>query len=97
MNLTRTFTPPDPNSLSSYVNLTLTHHRMCCAPYSKVVSELKAVASRYPEIVDMLAAAGVKLPGPSRAGSEASDLSGMGGGGGGVGMDAGARTVQFSA
>lgn len=53
-----------------------------------VVSELKAAASRHPELVDLLASRGIKLPGGvgSRAGSEAS----MGGG-----DAAGARTVQF--
>ena len=53
-----------------------------------VVSELKAVASRFPELVDLLASHGVKLPGGagSRGGSEVS----MGGGDMG-----GARTVQF--
>lgn len=52
-----------------------------------VVSELKVVASRHPELLDLLATHGVKLPGGmgSRAGSDMS-----------LGGEAvGARTVQF--
>jgi hypothetical protein len=50
---------------------------------------IKAVASRFPELMDLLASHGVKLPGGagSHAGSEVSM-----GGGGDMG---GSRTVQF--